>query len=55
MINEALLRGDVDPRDVRFIEAHGTGTILGDPVEIKALTEVYREQTQDSVTVRLPQ
>lgn len=48
VINEALLRGDVDPRDVRFIEAHGTGTILGDPVEIKALTEVYREQTQDS-------
>jgi amino acid adenylation domain-containing protein len=47
VIQEALLRGDVDARDVRFVEAHGTGTILGDPVEIKALSEVYRQQTQD--------
>ena len=29
-----------------FIEAHGTGTILGDPIEISALTEVFRASSQ---------
>ena len=48
VIGEALNRGDVHPEDVQYIEAHGTGTILGDPVEIKALTDVYRQQTQNS-------
>jgi acyl transferase domain-containing protein len=29
------------------VETHGTGTLLGDPIEIKALTQVYREYTRD--------
>jgi len=36
---------EVDPESITYIEAHGTGTILGDPIEIAALTEVFRENT----------
>ncbi|BBM88321.1 type I polyketide synthase [Candidatus Uabimicrobium amorphum] len=35
----------VSPRSVSLIEAHGTGTALGDPTEITALTEVYGKRT----------
>ncbi|HET8796470.1 MAG TPA: type I polyketide synthase, partial [Thermoanaerobaculia bacterium] len=33
------------PEDLGYIEAHGTGTILGDPIEIAALTQVFRAYT----------
>ncbi len=36
---------DVPPDAVGYIEAHGTGTPLGDPIEIAALNEVFRAQT----------
>ncbi|QJE94722.1 non-ribosomal peptide synthetase/type I polyketide synthase [Luteolibacter luteus] len=32
----------VNPQDVSYIEAHGTGTPLGDPIEIAALTKAFR-------------
>jgi acyl transferase domain-containing protein len=36
----------VHPESIGYIEAHGTGTPLGDPVEIAALTQVFRRKTQ---------
>ncbi len=33
----------VSPSEVSYIEAHGTGTPLGDPIEIAALTKAFRE------------
>src|SRR5262245_10664002 len=39
---EALEISGVDPDTVSYIEAHGTGTLVGDPIEITALTEAYR-------------
>jgi acyl transferase domain-containing protein len=41
VIAEALARAGVSPHDVAFIETHGTGTSLGDPIEIEALKGVY--------------
>jgi natural product biosynthesis luciferase-like monooxygenase protein/amino acid adenylation domain-containing protein len=43
VISEALALARVRPEDITYIEAHGTGTRLGDPIEIKALTLAFRE------------
>ncbi|NTU79349.1 MAG: SDR family oxidoreductase [Chloroflexales bacterium] len=39
---------EVDPESLGYIEAHGTGTPLGDPVEIAALSKVFRAGTSRS-------
>ncbi len=45
VIDEALNRAGVNPRKVSYVEAHGTGTKVGDPIEIEALSNVYRKYT----------
>ncbi|MEK1830998.1 ketoacyl-synthetase C-terminal extension domain-containing protein [Priestia megaterium] len=47
LIIEALNKAKVDPRTVSYIEAHGTGTALGDPIEITGLTKAFNEFTDD--------
>lgn len=42
VINRALNNASVDPADVSYIETHGTGTALGDPIELSALNTVYK-------------
>ncbi|MCR9191830.1 MAG: SDR family NAD(P)-dependent oxidoreductase, partial [Gammaproteobacteria bacterium] len=44
VIRAALLQGNVEPATVSFVETHGTGTSLGDPIEVMALQNVYRSQ-----------
>ena len=41
LIRQALKNARVKPQDIQYIEAHGTGTSLGDPIEIGALNEVF--------------
>jgi amino acid adenylation domain-containing protein len=41
----AYATAQVDPASVGYIEAHGTGTALGDPIEMRALTTVFREHS----------
>jgi acyl transferase domain-containing protein/aryl carrier-like protein len=45
VIRLALAQADVDPDDVVHVEAHGTATQVGDPVEVAALTAAYRAST----------
>ncbi len=46
VIEEALAVASVEPSTIGYIEAHGTGTALGDPVEIAALTQAFRTRTE---------
>jgi acyl transferase domain-containing protein/acyl carrier protein len=41
VIKAAIRLAEVEPDTIRYIEAHGTGTALGDPVEIEALTRAF--------------
>ncbi|HMA63903.1 MAG TPA: type I polyketide synthase, partial [Chitinispirillaceae bacterium] len=45
VITSALDIASVNASDVTYVETHGTGTPLGDPVEITALTKAYRHYT----------
>lgn len=47
LIKNALEKANIDPRTITYIEAHGTGTSLGDPIEIRGLQEAFAEYTQD--------
>ncbi|WP_433389472.1 SDR family NAD(P)-dependent oxidoreductase [Micromonospora sp. KLBMP9576] len=42
VIMEAMAMAGCDPRDISYVEAHGTATALGDPIEVAALADAYR-------------
>ena len=48
LIRETLERAGVNARTVSYIEAHGTGTNLGDPIEVTGLTNAFQEDTLDT-------
>jgi polyketide synthase PksN len=48
VIGRALKEAGISPRTISYIEAHGTGTSLGDPIEITGLTKGFREHTADN-------
>jgi len=47
-VASALIAAEMTADDLGYIEAHGTGTPLGDPIEVTALTQAFRE-TSDAV------
>ncbi|MFS0873158.1 SDR family NAD(P)-dependent oxidoreductase [Paenibacillus xylanilyticus] len=47
VVYTALQRSEVDPRNISYIEAHGTGTPLGDPIEINALKKAYGQYYEE--------
>jgi len=48
VIREALDKAGIDARTVSYIETHGTGTELGDPIEITGLSQAFAKDTQDT-------
>src|SRR5262249_54033087 len=53
LVREALRRARLEPADVGWIEAHGTGTPPGDPIEVAALGEVFGRDGRDGRPVYL--
>ncbi|MCG6894332.1 MAG: SDR family NAD(P)-dependent oxidoreductase, partial [Desulfobacteraceae bacterium] len=47
LIEAVLRKAGVDPRRISYVEGHGTGTELGDPVEIRGLVRAYARFTTD--------
>ena len=43
LISQALKNSQVEPSQVNYVETHGTGTPLGDPIEVRALNAVLGE------------
>jgi acyl transferase domain-containing protein len=48
VISLALGMADIDPRTIGYVEAHGTATPIGDPIEIAGLSSAYRARTADT-------
>ncbi|TRW90769.1 non-ribosomal peptide synthetase/type I polyketide synthase [Candidatus Methylobacter oryzae] len=46
LLRKAFKAAGVEPADVGYIEAHGTGTALGDPIEIRALTRIMGDNRE---------
>jgi len=47
VIRRALEKGGVQPGQITYAETHGTGTALGDPIEVEALAAVVGEEAAD--------
>ncbi len=48
VIADAIAFANIDPRTIGYIEAHGTATSLGDPIEMSGLTAAFGEYTTDT-------
>jgi acyl transferase domain-containing protein/enoyl-CoA hydratase/carnithine racemase/acyl carrier protein/SAM-dependent methyltransferase len=48
LVRRALDKAGISARDVSYIEAHGTGTELGDPIEIAGLQQAFGKDTRDT-------
>ncbi len=46
VLKAAYTKAGIDPRTVTYIEAHGTGTELGDPIEINGLKAAFKDLYQ---------
>lgn len=51
VIRRAVAMANIAPESVSYIEAHGTGTMMGDPIEIAGLTKVYSSARKGSIGV----
>lgn len=46
-IHMAQALADIDVNSISYMEAHGTGTLIGDPIEVAALTKAFRKYTDN--------
>jgi len=53
VIREALANAGLSPAEMGYVETHGTGTALGDPIEVRALGQVLRPHRSSQQPVLL--
>ncbi|MCB2311582.1 acyltransferase domain-containing protein [Clostridium tagluense] len=51
VIKEAMSMAEIDAESISYVETHGTGTILGDPIEIDALTKAFSLNTDKTCAI----
>ena len=47
LLRDIYMRAGIDPFTISYIEAHGTGTSLGDPIEINGLKKAFGQNLGD--------
>ena len=47
LISDALKKANIDPKTLGYIETHGTGTALGDPIELTGLLRAFEGSTEE--------
>lgn len=47
MVEMCMDKTSINPRTISYMECHGTGTLLGDPIEIQGLDKAFKKYTQD--------
>ena len=52
VVSKALARANIDAADVSYLEAHGTGTALGDPIEVAGLTKAFNASRRTAASDR---
>ncbi|GAA1973256.1 type I polyketide synthase [Kitasatospora viridis] len=52
-VRAAHLVAGIDPATIGYLEAHGTATAMGDPIEVEALTQAFRAGTAEKEFCRL--
>lgn len=53
LIRQALKMAKIEPSDISYIEAHGTGTPLGDPIELRSLAGVFGKDSIRKSTLKI--
>ncbi|KAI1453383.1 putative polyketide synthase [Annulohypoxylon moriforme] len=48
VIRKAYARAKLNPSDTPFVETHGTGTSVGDPIEVEALSRVFKKNERSN-------
>ena len=47
LIENAIINADINPRSISYIDVHGTGTLIGDPIELQSLTQLFAKYSKD--------
>ena len=47
LIVDAMRKADISPNEISYLELHGTGTQLGDPIEIEAIKQAFSEYSNE--------
>ncbi len=50
VIRSAIEQAGVNPHSISYVEGHGTGTPLGDPIEVAALNKAFKEKESNKIT-----
>ncbi|MCP4286260.1 MAG: polyketide synthase, partial [Gammaproteobacteria bacterium] len=51
VIRQALQNADAKPADIQYVETHGSGTVLGDPIEVLALNTVFSQERETPLLI----